>query len=280
MKYAVSFQQLASSLFYSGFAPLTAWHTLMAKRPCPSAGWWFRPASPGAGQRWCADIQASWFDGDKKDAQSPRPQACCRWNGLSRADEKWATATRTRSASLNPKSRCTLLGYTDAVYYKYCHKAGRAAEYVASSRTRLLSWKQCPSVTVCQEPVPHAWGTAVTFQMTIILCSLLFVAISGKRSHLGINQVEHLCVRVCACLLLDVNKNTTLKQGVIKRCWKKWKAFFTQWSVWRCESSRAARLTSWLSFLTYTDGTQLSKAHCGLRADGFVHCVSVMAVRW
>lgn len=75
---------------------------------------------------------------------------------------------------------------------------------------------------------------------------------------------------VCVCLLLDVNKNTSLKQRVIKRCWKKkWKPFCTQWSVWRCESRGTARLTSWLSFLTYTDGTQLSRARYGLRTDGF-----------
>lgn len=179
-----------------GFTPLSAWHTLMAKwlrlMQDDDSGWRRRHA----GQRWCADIRASWFDGDKKDAQSPRPQTCCHWHGLGRADEKWVTAAQMHNIP-QPKSPCTPFCYKEAIYYKYCHKACRAVEFVASLRTQLLSWKQCPSVTMCQKPVPHAWGTAVTFQMTIILCSLLFVAISGKRSHLGINQVEHLHVCVC-----------------------------------------------------------------------------------
>lgn len=150
-----------------------------------------------AGQRWCADIRASWFDGDKKDAQSPGPQTCCHWHGLNRADEKWVTATQMHNIP-QPKSCCTLFCYKEAIYYKYCHKTCRAVEFVASLRSLLLNWKQCPSVTMCQKPVPHAWGTAVTFHMTIIICSLLFVAISGKRSHLGINQVERICVCVSA----------------------------------------------------------------------------------
>lgn len=81
------------------------------------------------------------------------------------------------------------------------------------------------------------------------------------------NQPSRAYLRVC--LLLDVNKNTTLKQRVIKRCLKKWKPFFTQWSAWRCESRGTARLTGWLSFLTYTDGTQLSRAQCGFCTDDF-----------
>lgn len=104
-----------------------------------------------------------------------------------------------------------------------------------------LSWKQCPSVSMCQKPVPHAWGTAVTFHMTIIICSLLFVAISGKLSHLGINQVERLSV----CALLDVNKNTSLNQRVIKRWWKKLKSLFhtvISLKMWKHRNCQADRL--------------------------------------
>lgn len=65
----------------------------------------------------------------------------------------------------------------------------------------------------------------------------------------------------CDCVLLDVNKNTSLKHRMIKSLWKKkWIPFFTQCSVWGCESRGTARLTGWLSFLTYTDVTQLSRA--------------------
>lgn len=69
------------------------------------------------------------------------------------------------------------------------------------------------------------------------------------------------------CVLIDVNKNTSLKQRMIKRFWKKWIPFFTQCSVWRCESRGTAGLTGWLCFLTYTDVTQLSRALAGLCAD-------------
>lgn len=123
----------------------------------------------------------------------------------------------------------------------------------------VFSWKQHPSVTVCQKPVPHAWRTVVTFHMAIIIRCLLFVAISGKRSHSGINR---------ACVLLDVNKHTSLKQKVIKGFWQKWIPFFTRCSVWRCESRGTAGLTDWLSFLTYTDVTQLSWVLGGLPTDG------------
>lgn len=246
MKYAVCFQQLVSlpSLLLDqpkwlhsmraccrgGRLCVRTSHLLpWASRLClPDTHWWLNGCvwvqdddlgwrRRHAGQRWCADIRASWFDGDKKDAQGPGPQTCCHWHGLGWADEKWVTATQMRNI-LQPKSPCTLFCYKEAIYYKYCRKACGAVEFVASLRTQLLSWKQCPSVTMCQKPVPHAWGTAVTFHMTIIICSLLFVAISGKRSRLGINQVERICARVSVCRLLDVNKNTSLKHKVIKRC--------------------------------------------------------------
>lgn len=71
----------------------------------------------------------------------------------------------------------------------------------------------------------------------------------------------------CLCVLLDVNKNKSLKQRMIKKKVLKNLSFLTQCSVRRCESRGTARLTGCLSFLTYTDVTQLSRALCASCAD-------------
>lgn len=225
MKYAARLQQLVSSPIrvkrlefgagsYSGcagmhpsrtvsFTPLSAclsvWHTLMAKwlrlwLQDDDSAWRRRHA----GQRWRADIRAGWFDGDKKDTQGLGPQTSCHWRGLGWADEMWVTAAQMHNIP-QPKSPWTLFSFKEPIYYKYCHKAYRAVDFFWSVHELrdVFSWKQHPSVTVCQKPVPHAWRTVVTFHMAIIICCLLFVAISGTRSHSGISRAA--CLRAVRC---------------------------------------------------------------------------------
>lgn len=152
-----------------------------------------------AGQRWRADIRAGWFDGDIKDAQGLGPQTSCHWHGPGRADEMWVTAAQMHNI-LQPKSPWTLFSFKDSIYYKYCHKTRRAMDFFflpVHELRDVFSWKHHPGVTMRQKPVPHAWRTVVTFHMAIIICCLLFVAISGKCSHTGINQELCLCAVRC-----------------------------------------------------------------------------------
>lgn len=162
MKYAVCFQQLASlpALLWISQSDYTRCRLVVGGEGCvreqwasrlclPDTHWWLNGCvwvqeddlawrRRHASQRWRADIRAGWFDGDKKDVWSLGPQSCCHWRGLGRADEMWVTAAQMHNIP-QPKSPWTLFSYKEPIYYKYCHKAYRAVDFVASLWTQRCS---------------------------------------------------------------------------------------------------------------------------------------------
>lgn len=181
-----------------GFTPLSAWHTLMAKWLRLSARWWFSLASSpmparddaltfgpadlmaikrtrGASGHRLLVIGAVWAERVK-----------CEWLQL-----KCTTSLNQRvpalfSVTKNPFTINTVI-----------RRTGQWIALPVRELKDVFSWKQRLSVSMCQKPVPHAWRTVVTFHMAIITCCLLFVAISGKRTHSGINRVLRLCAVRC-----------------------------------------------------------------------------------
>lgn len=88
-----------------------------------------------AGQRWRADIRAGWFDGDKKGRAEPRAADFLSLARSGQSGWRWVTAAQMHNIP-QPKSPCTLFSYKEPIYYKYCHEAYRAVDFVASPWTQ------------------------------------------------------------------------------------------------------------------------------------------------
>ena len=221
MKYAARLQQLASSpapprmepkrlhcdgcaclesrLCMPGFTPPSPRYTLMAKWLRLSARWWFGLASwptPATDDALTFVMPADLMVIKRTRGASGHgllvigmvsaETVKCEWLEL-----KCTTSLNREVPGLFSDTRSPFTINT------VIRRTGQWILLPVRELVDVFGWKQRPSVTACQKPLPHAWRAVVTFHMAIIIGCLLFVAISGKRSHSGIDQVLCLCAVRC-----------------------------------------------------------------------------------